>query len=214
MPTYTEDRHAEEAVASEANGTRARETVTILSGQNLKAGAVMGRVTVGAATAQAFAGNTGNGAMGAITVGAGAKPGVHKLVIIEPATNAGAFVVEDPDGVIVGTGNVASAFSGGGLSFTLADGATDFVARDGFDITVAAGSGKYKEYNPANTDGSQTAVAVLLAPVNATAADKSGVAVVRAAEIVKDALVWFSGATSNQKTTGLGQLAAVGIIGR
>lgn len=214
MTTVTENRHAEETVASEANGTRSRETITVVSGQDLLAGTVLGKITYGAASAAAFAGNTGNGAMGAVTAGAGAKVGVYKLTIVEPATNAGAFIVEDPDGIIVGTGNVAAAFSGGGLSFTLADGATDFVAGDGFNITVAAGSGKYKKYDPANTDGSQTAVAVLLADCDASAADKSAVALVRDAEIVEDALVWFTGATTNQKATGLAELALAGIIGR
>ena len=95
----------------------------------------------GSAVATADAGNTGNGAMGAITVGAGAKAGTYRLEIIEAAANAGTFGVWDPDGIMVGTGNVASAFSGGGLSFTLADGATDFVAGDGFAIVVTLTAG-------------------------------------------------------------------------
>lgn len=214
MTTFTEDYPAGSAIASEANGTRSRESVTILSGQNLKANAVLGKVTVGTASAAAAAGNTGDGAMGAITVGAGAKPGVYKLTILEPGTNVGAFMVEDPDGINVGNGDVATAFSGGGLSFTLADGATDFAAGDQFSITVAAGSGKYKEWNPSNTDGSQTAVAVLYAAVDASSADKAGVAIVRDAEMIEDALVWFSGASAGNKTTGKAQLASAGIIAR
>lgn len=43
--SFTEPFYAQEAVLSEANGHRSRETVTILSGQNLKAGAVLGKVT-------------------------------------------------------------------------------------------------------------------------------------------------------------------------
>jgi hypothetical protein len=92
------------------------------------------------ATSAAFTGNTGNGAMGAVTVTAGTKLGVHKLVIIEPGANVGNFVVYDPDGIPASAhGTVASAYSAGGLAFTLADGATDFVAGDGFDITVSEG---------------------------------------------------------------------------
>ncbi len=45
MPTQTERNYAEEVVLSEAVGSRSREVVTILSGQNLKAGAVLGKVT-------------------------------------------------------------------------------------------------------------------------------------------------------------------------
>jgi len=214
MTTFTENLHAGNFIASEANGTRSRETVTILSGQDLRAGAVLGKVTVGTASAQAGAGNTGNGTMGAITVGAGAKPGDYLLTIIEPATNAGAFTVEDPDGVTIGTGDVASAFSAGGLAFTLADGGTDFAAGDTFTITVAAGSGKYKEYDPENADGSQTAVAVLFDAADATGGDVDAVAIVRDAEVTADALVWFDGADADEKATGKADLALVGIIAR
>lgn len=80
--------------------------------------------------------NTGNGTFGAVTVSAGAKPGVYDVVFIEPTTNLGTFTVTDPDGVMVGDGVVGSAFSGGGLAFTIADGATDFVAGDRFAVTV------------------------------------------------------------------------------
>jgi len=93
------------------------------------------------AASAAYAGNTGNGTMGTVTVSAGAKLGVYKLTITEPGSNIGAFEVEDPDGVLAGVGDVAAAFSAGGLAFTLADGATDFVAGDGFNITVTATSG-------------------------------------------------------------------------
>lgn len=85
--------------------------------------------------------NVGNGTFGAITVSAGAKVGTYVLRIIEPAANAGVFVVEDPDGVAVGHGSVASAYSAGGLAFTLADGSTDFSAGDSFTIPVTATSG-------------------------------------------------------------------------
>lgn len=95
----------------------------------------------GSAVAAAVAGNTGNGAMGAITVSTGAKAGVYTLTIIEPAANAGAFVVTDPDGIVIGNGDVAAAFSAGGLAFTLADGATDFAAGDQLTITVTLTAG-------------------------------------------------------------------------
>jgi hypothetical protein len=89
------------------------------------------------ATAAALGTNTGNGTMGTITVSTGAVPGVYVLRIIEPGANVGTFVVEGPNGVQIGDGVVATAFSAGGLAFTLADGATDFVAGDSFAITVA-----------------------------------------------------------------------------
>lgn len=215
MTILTEGKHAAEFLVSEAAGTRSRERITVLSGETLVGGTVLGKVTVGAATPTAFAGNAANtGTIAAVTLGAGAKAGVYKVVIIEPATNAGKFTVEDPDGITIGTGTVGVEFAGGGLTFTVADGATDFSAGEGFTITVAAGSGKYREYDPANTDGSQTAVAVLFGAVDAATADRPGVAIVRDAEVNAAELSWFTNATTDQKAAGLAQLAVAGIIGR
>jgi len=105
------------------------------------------------ASSAAFAGNTGDGAMGEVTVGANAKAGAYKLVIIEPAANAGKFQVEDPDGIIIGTGTVGVEYSiGTHITFTLADGSTDFVAGDGFTITVAA-AGTGGEFEVRDPDG-------------------------------------------------------------
>lgn len=215
MTILTEGKHAAEFLVSEASGSRSRERITVLSGETLVAGAVLGRVTVGAATPAAFAGNAANtGAIASVTLSAGAKAGVYKVVIIEPATNAGKFTVEDPDGITIGSGTVGVEFAGGGLTFTVADGATDFSAGEGFTITVAAGSGKYRECDPTNTDGSQTAVAVLFDAVDAAAADRPGVAIVRDAEVNAAELSWFTGADANQKAAGLARLALAGIIGR
>lgn len=219
MPVLTEARHAGEFILSEANGTRARENITVLSGQKLAAGAVLGRVRHGAsATPAANAGNTGgSGTIGAVTVGAGAKVGVYNVICIEPLTNSGKFTVEDPDGVQIGVATVGVAFSAGGLGFTISD-ATDFVSGDGFTITVAEGSNKVKLYDPANTDGSEQPWGILLDAVDASAtgfnADTPGVALVRGCEVNKNCLTWFSGATTNQKNAALAALALLGVHGR
>ena len=80
--------------------------------------------------------NVGNGTIGAVTATSAAKKGEYRLVVIQAATNAGAFLVTDPDGLPIGAGTVGTAFSRGGLSFTLADGSTDFAVGDEFAITV------------------------------------------------------------------------------
>lgn len=91
-----------------------------------------------AGSSAAWAGNTGNGVMGAVAVAAGTKVGVHKFVCIEPGANVGTFAHFDPDGILVSSRMiVAVAYNAGGLSFTLADGAADFIVGDGFDITVS-----------------------------------------------------------------------------
>lgn len=213
MTTFTEGNHTGEHVVSEANGTLSRELVTLVTGNNLGAGTVLGKITMGAATPAAVAGNTGTGTIGAVTVSAGAKPGVYKLTIVEPASNAGTFIVEDPDGINIGSGTVAVAFSAGGLAFTLAD-ATDFIAGDQFTITVAAGSGKYGALTLASVTGLAAAVAVLYDDVDATSADKPAVVHARDCEVAAAQLTWPAGITTDQKTAALAQLAAVGIIAR
>jgi hypothetical protein len=116
MPVLNEGRYAGEFIVSEGNGRISRETITVLSGQNLQAAAVLGKITA---------------------------------------------------------------------------------------------SGKYKVLDPAASDGSQTAVAVLYDNVDAATADA-----VRLAEVNGAELVWPVGITAGQKTTALGQLAALNIIAR
>jgi hypothetical protein len=149
----------------------------VLDTGNLTRGTLLGKITVGAATSAAKSGgNTGNGAMGSITVGTGAKAGVYTLRIVTAAADAGEFQVKDPSGVVVGIGDVGVAFSGGGLSFTLADGANNFVVGDGFDITVAAGSGKFVRSDATAANGSEVPVAILAEDADATSADVTTVA--------------------------------------
>lgn len=211
----TESVHAGEYILRELDDQFCRETGTLISGQNLVAGTVLGKITTGTtATATAYTGNTGNGTMGTITVSAGAKPGNYKLTIAEPGTNVGNFTVEDPDGLFVGQGDVATAFSAGGLAFTLADGSTDFVAGDGFTIAVAAGSGKWTQFDQDAADGSQIAAGILYAAVDATSADTAAVVTVRGTVVKSDALTWPSDIESGEQTAAEAQLAALDIIVR
>lgn len=183
-----------------------QEDVTILTGQNLAEGSVLGKITVGAAAAAAAAGNTGDGAFGAVSTGANAKPGVYRVTCIEPAANAGKFTVEDPDGIEVGVATVGVAFAGP-INFTIADGAADFVAGDAFNVTVAAGTGKYKLAVAAATDGSQKACAILVRATDASAADKEA-SVYVTGEFAKNKLVFGAG---HSAATVAADLAALNI---
>lgn len=148
--------------------------ITLVSGAGaLTRGTLLGKITMAAtATGAAVAGGTGNGTITASpTVGSGAKLGVYRIVCVEPATNLGKFTVEDPDGITVGVATVGTEFTGGGLTFTIADGSTDFASGDAFTITIAAGSGKYKKSLLAATDGSQTPECILAEDADATSAD-------------------------------------------
>ena len=77
-------------------------------------------------------------------------------------------------------------------------------------------SGKYKLATSGGTDGAQTAVAVLLYPVDATLADAQGIVVARGPSIVSRAALAYDATVNDgaKITTKLGQLAAVGIIAR
>lgn len=166
-------------------------TVNEAAAKTYKVGTVLGKtLTGGTGTATAGGSNTGNGAMGAITVSGTAQVGTYTLRIVTAAANAGDFVVTDPQGDVVGFGHVAVAFSQGGLAFTLADGATDFAVGDTFTIAVA-GTVKYKIAVQTATDGSAAAAAVVLDDYSiAITTDTKVLCLVKGpAEVSKDALV-------------------------
>jgi len=80
-------------------------------------------------------------------------------------------------------------------------------------ITV---SGKYKLATSGGTDGAQTAAAMLLYAVDASAGDGTGIALVRGPAIVSKATLIFDATVDDaaQNVTKHGQLAALGIIPR
>jgi hypothetical protein len=75
--------------------------------------------------------------------------------------------------------------------------------------------GKYVPSPATGADGSQTGVAVLIYPVDATDADVTAAVVSRDAEVNKNILTYDETVNdAGKKATKLAQLAAVGIIGR
>ncbi len=217
--SYAEPKHTEAFMISEGPHTRSRDEAVILAGSGaervLTAGMVIGKRLVGAtASSSAGANNVGNGVLGTVTPATSAKRGRYTLTIVEPGANVGAFVLADPSGRIVGHGNVASAFTGE-LGFTLADGATDFVAGDFFNIDVAGGTEKWVRHDPAATTGEQVAAGILRADVTAPdGADAKGVAFVRDAEYNSAEVTYSSGANDAAKALARSQLAEVGLIAR
>lgn len=150
MPTPLYFTPPMDFVLSEAPGLRSRSQVTLTqSGTAVKSGTVVTSNVRGAGTFARDAGTTGNFTSGAITVGAAAMPGVYRIVF----TAATLFVVEDPNGVTVDNGTLGTAFSAGGLGFTLTAGGTAAVSGDTAAITVAAGTGKWVPYTAARAAG-------------------------------------------------------------
>lgn len=211
MPTLTEGMHEGEFIGEMAMDIGFHvDEVTVLDGQNLVAGAVIGDVLSGTSQSAAKSGgNTGDGTfvLDATTpIQPGAKEGVYTLRCIEAVTNGGVFRLEDPDGIVLGDVTIPA---GAGNSVTvnehikgvLTDGDTDFAAGDGFDITLSAIIGKVVEYNPAGTDGSQHVGGILMKNTDASAADVVSTAVRRGPITVNgNDLTWKSGMTDAQKT--------------
>jgi len=221
MPVKTQGTMLGDLLKYEAEALYCREQVTVLAGagaaRELTMGMVLGRVTKGAANAAAEAGNTGDGAITAHpAVGADAKVGVYRLTCIKAAQNGGLFLVEDPDGIVIGEASVGVQFAKH-LTFTIADGAADFVVGDAFTITVLAGSGKYVQFKPAATDGANVACGVLLFDCSAAdgADNPDGVALVRGPAIVADGeLLWPAGIQAEDKAAALAALTVLGILAR
>lgn len=219
MSILTEPKHTEAFLASEAPGNRSRAQITILAGSGadrvLTAGQALTKVFAGTAVAAAVAGNAGNGAMGAVTVGARAKPGVYQLVCIEPATNLGKFVLFDPDGVLIGTVTVASAFASLHLSFTLADGSNDFASGDRFTIAVTEGATKWIAFDQDLATGEQFVDGILRADTTAPdGVDAEAVAFVRDCELNQAEITWPSDITGAEQAEAEQQLRNLGIIVR
>lgn len=215
-----EGNYAGEFMLSEANGGRSRGVVVAGASQTLKAGHVIALVALGAlsAVAVAQAGNVGNGAMPTVTVAPGTPIGRHQLRFIEPAANAGAFVIENPEGVEIGHGTAGVPFTGGGLGLTVPDGATDWAAGDGIDINVSAAApldaGHAKPWDPTATNGLQHVHGIAWDNTIVGVAPVQVLDIERDAEVTEKMLEWKAGLTADQKAEGLRQLQGLGIIAR
>ena len=166
------------------------EEITVISGQNLDKGTLIGKITRAVGSATADAGNTGNGTASAVTGGDNTKIGIYTLTCVEAATNAGRFKVIDPDGERLDDLTVAVAYSTEHIGLTISDGSADFIVGDKFTIEVTAGSGKYTKALAASTDGSENYenMCILAKDTDASSAD-----------VVTTG--WFSGEYNENKVT-------------
>lgn len=210
----TEARHDGGFIISEANGhlSRAASSIANATGAAVTypAGLVLARKPVTPA-ASAAGTNTGNGVLGAVTVAAGAMPGAYLLKITALVANAGKFEVIDPQGDVMGVGDVAVAFSTGGLAFTLADGSTDFAVGDTFTITVSEFTGHIPW-----TAATGPADAVLINARTIPDAASRAVSVIRRlAEVNSAELMWDASVTLDAvKAKALQHLAGNGVVAR
>ena len=121
-----------------------RTNVTVLSGQNLNAGAVVGRVAlgVGRASVPTVVG-TGNGTMTLVSAGPDVELGNYVVTCTAAVTHGGVFSVVAPSGKALKTLTLTpgaggtTAYSTSHINFSITDGSTDFVATDAFTIVVS-----------------------------------------------------------------------------
>lgn len=175
---------------------RVTKPITIVTGAGLLTkGTVLGKITKGAATSAAkTGGNTGDGTLTldvTTPILAGAKAGVYKVRVVRALVALVGTTPNVPEQLPIAelkdpNGNVLEVFdvpasSGVTISnqvkFAMVKGSTPFAVGDGFDITIAAGSGKYNAYDDTAVDGTEIADCVLAEDAeDATSADKKSVA--------------------------------------
>lgn len=203
----TETTNAGGYILRELDANWSRENGTLNSGQNLEAGTVLGRIITAAG---AKVSGTGDGTVGAVTVGPDALVGIYQLICIAETSNAGSFRVIAPNGAHMPNLTVASAYSTSAISLTVADGAADWDIGDVIHVTVTGGD--YEALDLAATDGTQVAAAILYGSVNAATADTKCVITARGTAVNGNELTWPGSITNAQKAIATQQLARAGIV--
>lgn len=210
MPLFgTEQAHAGEFIVSEESINYRKVMDVGISGA-IVAGTVLGTQIQTPAVTAAGASNIGDGVMGAVVVAGDAMVGDYILTVTVESANAGTFVVKDPSGAVVGSpGTVAVEFVGGGLTFTLADGAEDFDIGDVFVITV---SGEQLPVDLTASDGSQIASGILFDAVDTTSGSVEAVIIRKDCVVNLSELTLPTGITVAQTNVLVEQLANIGVV--
>jgi hypothetical protein len=144
--TLSEGQHAGEFIYEErvAPALASRDNVTVLSGQNLKAGAVIGRVNkgVGRVSTPAVVG-TGNGTVSLVYAGPDVVVGNYVVTCKTAVGNGGVFSVVNPNGKALpdltmtpGAGGT-TVYTSREINFSITDGGTDFIVNDAFTFVVS-----------------------------------------------------------------------------
>jgi hypothetical protein len=184
-------------------------------------GTIMARIGVAAGAVTADAGNTGDGTVTAFALAGGdlAIPGDYTLECITAVANGGEFKLVDPNGnlvyqplvMTVGAG-VATVFTVGGLTFTITDGAVDFIVGDNFALTVTDVGQKWTPYVAGAVDGSGIASGVLPAAVTSTGAGDLRRRMLVGGEVAKDVMLIHGGAVGTVPESVVLSLRNYGIV--
>lgn len=142
MATATEGKYAGEFLVSD-NGEHSRDAVTILSGQTLEAGDVVGRVKygIGRVSIPTVVG-TGTGTVSAVFAGQDVEVGNYVLTCTEAVAHGGVFSLTTPSGLRLpdltmtpGSGG-STVYQSSHINFTITD-STDFIVGDSFTFVVS-----------------------------------------------------------------------------
>lgn len=138
MTTLTMGALTAEALVKDWDPSYNREAVTVLSGQDLAANAIVGRITKAQAAAPipAIVG-TGTGAMTALTFGPDVQTGSYVVTLLATSATA-AFSVVAPDGTALANGAVGTAYTSTHLSFLVSSAGT-MTSGDAYTVVVTAG---------------------------------------------------------------------------
>ena len=168
-------------------------------------GTILARKQVAdAIVAAADVGNTGDGTVTLASVIAGdiiPLPGAYNLEVVAAVTNGGVFKLEDPNGNIIennlimtaGAG-VATVFTVGGMTFTVTDGATDFIVGDKFSLTVSA-DGDAVIFAENGVGGAQVPSMVLTYAITTTGAADVAARALVGGQVRREKLVIDAGGT-------------------
>lgn len=133
----TETTHAGGHILSEPDGNRGRENGTLASGQDLAAGAVLGRINkVQAAGPIPAISGTGTGAMTALSFGPDVQVGVYAITLLATSATA-AYSVVAPDGTALPNGAVGTAYVSTHANFLISSAGTMTIG-DAYALTVTA----------------------------------------------------------------------------
>jgi hypothetical protein len=144
LGALTEGQHAGEFIIGERPDGGSREKRHRPLGQNLKAGAVVGRVSrgIGRVSVPAVVG-TGNGTMSQVFAGPDVQVGNYVLTCTAAVADGGVFSVVAPDGTALpsltmtpGAGGTTK-YRGRHINFTITDGGTNFAVGDIFTFVVS-----------------------------------------------------------------------------
>jgi hypothetical protein len=144
----SEGRHAGEFMLEERAmggvGTPSRENITVLSGQTLKAGAVIGRVNkgVGRVSTPTVVG-TGNGTVTQVYAGPDVEVGNYVLTCTAAVADGGVFSLTSPSGKALPTLTMTpgaggtTVYTSRHINFSIVDGSTNFIVGDVFTFVVS-----------------------------------------------------------------------------